>query len=53
MRLRRWLEFIKDYVFPVKCILGKGNVMANVLSRKVSNPAAIDGKWFLLKLFKD
>ena len=35
MRQRRWLELIKDYDLEVHYHLGKANVVADVLSRKV------------------
>lgn len=44
MRQRRWLEFIEDYDFPIKHILGKGNVVADALSRKSSNLAVLYGE---------
>ena len=34
MRQRRWMEYFKDYDFPIKYHLGKVNVVANALSRK-------------------
>jgi hypothetical protein len=35
MRQRRWLELIKDYDFEIHYHLGKANVVADALSRKV------------------
>jgi hypothetical protein len=35
MRQRRWLELIKDYDLEVHYHLGKANVVADALSRKV------------------
>jgi hypothetical protein len=35
MRQRRWLELIKDYYLEVHYHLGKANVVADALSRKV------------------
>ncbi|XP_052728435.1 uncharacterized protein LOC128195239 [Vigna angularis] len=35
MRQRRWLEFLKDYEFELLYHLGKANVVADALSRKV------------------
>jgi hypothetical protein len=34
MRQRRWLELIKDYELEIHYHLGKGNVVADALSRK-------------------
>jgi hypothetical protein len=34
LRLRRWLELIKDYDFEIQYHLGKANVVADALSRK-------------------
>jgi transposase InsO family protein len=36
MRQRRWLELIKDYDLEIHYHLGKANVVANALGRKVS-----------------
>jgi hypothetical protein len=36
MRQRRWLELIKDYELEIHYHLGKANVVADALSRKVS-----------------
>ena len=35
MRQRRWLELIKDYDMNLQYHLGKANVVADALSRKV------------------
>ena len=33
-RLRRWMNFIKDYEFALWCHLGKASVVADALNRK-------------------
>ena len=42
-----------DRDFPIESILGKENLVADALSRKLSNLAAVVGKWFLLEEFRD
>ncbi|TYK29812.1 retrotransposon protein, putative, Ty3-gypsy subclass [Cucumis melo var. makuwa] len=41
MRQRRWLELVKDYDCEILYHLGKENVVADVLSRKVAHSAAL------------
>ncbi|KAL0550034.1 hypothetical protein IC582_014530 [Cucumis melo] len=41
MRQRRWLELVKDYDCEIPYHLGKANVVADALSRKVSHSAAL------------
>ncbi|KAL4013261.1 hypothetical protein IC575_025423 [Cucumis melo] len=41
MRQRRWLELVKDYDCEILYHPGKGNVVADALSRKVSHSAAL------------
>ncbi|KAL0534457.1 hypothetical protein IC582_028748 [Cucumis melo] len=41
MRQRRWLELLKDYDCEILYHLGKANVVADALSRKVSHSTAL------------
>lgn len=34
MRQRRWMEYLKDFDFDLRCHLGKANVVVDALSRK-------------------
>ena len=44
---RQWMEYIKDYDFPIKYHLGKTNVVADALSRKTALVSflAAEGVW--------
>jgi hypothetical protein len=42
LRQRHWLELIKDYDLGVHYHLGKANVVANVLSRKLCQRILVD-----------
>lgn len=35
MRQRKWLEFLKDYDFGLRYHHGKGNIVADALSKKL------------------
>lgn len=37
VRQRRWMELLKDYNMTIQYNLGKANVVADVLSRKMVN----------------
>ena len=43
MRQRRWMEYIKDYDFPIIYHLGKVNIMADALSRKSVGVSSLQG----------
>ena len=48
MRQRRWLELMKDYDIEILYHLGKDNVVADALSRKVIHTFVMitkQGKW--------
>jgi len=54
MRLRRWLEFLKDYDFQLSYHPGKANVVADALSRKSLHMSALMVKELeLIKQFRD
>jgi hypothetical protein len=42
MRQRRWLELIEDYDLTINYALGRANVVADALSRKVTCDMVID-----------
>ena len=53
LRQSRWLELLKDYNFPFTYVPGKGNVVADTLSRKSADLASLVGEWTLIEEFKD
>ncbi|XXG85952.1 hypothetical protein AAC387_Pa11g0946 [Persea americana] len=53
LRQRRWLELIKDYDFPFTYVPGKGNVVADALSRKSADLASLVGEWLMIEEFRD
>ena len=54
MRQRRWIEFLKDYDFKLLYHLGKANVVADALSRKMMHVAHLMIKGMeLLESFRD
>lgn len=54
MRQRRWLELLKDYDFGLNYHLGKANVVADALSRKILHMSAMMVKELeLLEQFRD
>jgi len=54
MRQRRWIEFLKEYDFELLYHLGKANVVADALSRKIVHVAHLMIKELdLIESFRD
>eukprot|EP00268_Persea_americana_P028765 TRINITY_DN2789_c0_g2_i1.p2 TRINITY_DN2789_c0_g2~~TRINITY_DN2789_c0_g2_i1.p2 ORF type:complete len:102 (+),score=18.55 TRINITY_DN2789_c0_g2_i1:776-1081(+) len=53
MSQHRWMEYIKDYDFPIKYHTGKGNVVAYALNRKSVMLACMQGEWALREQFRN
>ena len=45
IRLRHWMEYIKDYDFPIRYFPGKGNVASNALGMMPATLAYMCGEW--------
>ena len=53
MRQTRWMEYIKNYDFPIKYHPRKANVVVDALSRKTANTGCLQTEWSLTELFRD
>ena len=51
MRQRKWMEFLEDYDFTLHYHLGKANVVADALSRKILGVLAsvVSREWQMLE----
>lgn len=53
LRLRRWMEFLKECDFSIFYHPGRANVVANALSRKSTQMAWLTAEWRLLEEIND
>jgi hypothetical protein len=49
----KWVEFIETFLYIIKHKKGKGNVIANALSRHYTMLSQLDHKFFCLESIKE